>query len=64
MATTLIVNFGPQAVKVEVQGRDTQGQYLAKGEKIIPAGKSRYVTVDEASSIQLIEVPDELDAND
>lgn len=57
MPRVLVVNFGPETVKVENQGRDERGQYVEKGERTIPPGQSRYVSLSEAESAQLLALP-------
>lgn len=59
MAKLLIANFGPNAVKLEMQGRDAQGQYIEKAEVIIAPSSSRTVTVNSPSSLQIIELADD-----
>jgi|688.fasta_scaffold417165_3 hypothetical protein len=57
MPRALVVNFGPETLKLEAQTRDERGQYIEKGERTIPPGQSRYVTISEGESAQLIVLP-------
>lgn len=57
MARALIVNFGPETLKIEAQGRDERGQYMEKSERTIPPGQARYVNASNTESVQVIALP-------
>lgn len=51
-----ILNEGPQYVKVEVQGRNTAGQFVAAYERFIEPGKFSHFAVWEGQSLQIHEM--------
>lgn len=57
MAKVLIVNFdtSPRGVKVEVQGRDKEGKFVAASEHHLKPGEAKTVDVDDHQSVQLIQ---------
>lgn len=51
----LLVNFGPDAVKVDVQVRDPEGKFTDGGEQFIHAGGYAPFTLHKRHSLQVIE---------
>lgn len=59
MTTTVkIVNQGPKAVKIEVQGRDAQSRFQSNAEIELEPYKFADVTVYDTQSFQVSEVKD------
>lgn len=56
--TVLIVNKGPNIVKVEVQDRDGSGRFQAGAEFFIDPKMMEEITIHEHRSIQIIEDAD------
>lgn len=57
MTTQLkVLNEGPAAVKVEVQGRNDQGQYYQISEHQLRPGEFKSVIITDRSSVQVIEL--------
>lgn len=52
----MVVNFGPDPIKVEVQGRDTKGQFRAERESVVYAGSSHTEYVYDTQTLQVIEL--------
>ena len=51
-----VLNEGPAAVKVEVQGRNDQGQYYQVSESQVLPGQFKTLVITDRSSIQVIEL--------
>lgn len=51
-----IINFGPEPVKIEVQGRE-EGRFTEKEEFLIPPESVSTVAVNAQTSAQIILVP-------
>lgn len=51
-----ILNHGPDAVKVEIQGRDGSGRFTPSSEEILPAPSVKDFYVHSGQSLQVIEV--------
>lgn len=51
-----VLNEGPAAVKVEVQGRNDQGQYYQIQESQLLPGQFKTLIITDRSSIQVIEL--------
>lgn len=58
MTTTVkILNEGPCTVKVEVQGRDDQGQFKQTAEHYLKPGEFKTTAIYREQSVQVIEIP-------
>lgn len=58
MSDVLVWNTGNSPVKVEVQGRDEKGRFLATRETIVQPRSGEVVTVDAGQSVQVLHIPD------
>lgn len=56
----MIINFGPDTVKIEVQNRDANGQFAAGREELIFPAESKKFSVHPYQSLQIIEVEKEI----
>jgi hypothetical protein len=57
-AKVLVWNCGTSSVKIEVQGRDEKGRFLAAKEYVVPPETGQSVIVDEGQSIQVVSQED------
>lgn len=57
MTKVLVVNFdsSPRGVKVEIQGRDDKGHFVAASEHHLKPGEAKTVEVNDHQSVQLIQ---------
>jgi len=60
MTTRVVIsNMGCKPVKVEVQGRDSGGKFVAAEEKILPVAGTQEFYVHSNQSLQIIEAPED-----
>ena len=60
MTTRVVLfNTGPESVKVEIQGRDAGGKFVADKEQILPPLSGGEFYLHSHQSLQLIEITEE-----